>query len=116
MNLILPLSIAICFSSLGAAAPVERKEKNPKEQFNLLRLLSTKNSSTENSTLREEKSETTTFGRRIRSIVARRRTTSKAQEVALKDSALSYIEENYADLTKFEAKDFEDLYRQLGYK
>ena len=116
MNLFFLLALVTCLSTLGAAAPIGKKTNETREKRNPLRLIFTKNSTEEKLLLSKNESETTTFGRRIRSIVARRRTTSKAQEVALKDSAVRYIEENNADLTEFESKDFEKLYQQLGYK
>ena len=116
MNLLFTLATVFCLSLLGAAAPTGEKTKETREKHNSLRFFSTKNSTEGNLLLSRKESETTTFGRRIRSIVARRRTTSKAQEVALKDSAVRYIEENHADLTEFESKDFQKLYQQLGYK
>ena len=116
MNLFFQLALVFCFASLGIAAPIGGKTKENVEQLDSLRLYLLKNTSSGEKTLHRKKSEPTTSGRRIRSIVARRRTTSRAQEVGLKDSALNYIEENYADLTKFKSKDFEQLYTQLGYK
>ena len=116
MNIFFSLALAICSASQGAAAPIDRKPNEKIEQLLSLRPSTKENFTAENQNLHRENSEVTTFGRRIRSIVARRRTTSNAHEVNLKDSAKSYIEENEADLTKFEKKDFEDLYQQLGYK
>ena len=116
MNLFFSLAFAICFASQGAAAPIDRNSNEKIRTAPVSSTIQNENFTAENQNLHRENSEVTTFERRIRSVVARRRTTSNVHEVTLKDSAKSYIEENEADLTKFENKDFEDLYRQLGYK
>ena len=105
MNLFFFAAFAFCLSTLGLCAPIGRK-LNKDEHLRPHRPSTQKNVS-----------EASHLGRRIRSVVARRRTTSHAHnEVALKDSAVALIDENEADLTEFQSKDFDRLYSQLGYK